>query len=219
MKTRMIAMVLGLALLALPVMAQEVEEEYDMEAAVKKVAELLKQSEKLLVETAKGGSAGEAATAGAEAKKAIEELLEQSRQSGQDAADKMTEILENAPQCQGGGQGQEEQKPSEQDKQQAKDSQEEVDKRDPKNSADRNEPNSGEKSESEPESTAKKPPESAKDKPAAPNPDEDWMATLPEKIRQAVKNGEWDRIPARYRELIQEYTKRMAELESERKRD
>ena len=45
------------------------------------------------------------------------------------------------------------------------------------------------------------------------------LNSIPEKIRMAVKNGEWDKIPARYRELLQDYTKRMAEIESERKRD
>jgi chemotaxis protein histidine kinase CheA len=225
MKMLLLTLPLALVLLSSPLLAQgsgEEEEEFDVVKAMKEVQRLLRESEALLVKAIAPRAKGDgedAADAGQKAREAIEKLLKDSRQSGEDAADKMKEILEKAPQQQGrggggGGQHQQEPKPGEEGKQ--KGSEKEVGDRDPKNSKENGDPKSEEKSKSDPQAANQKPEESEKDKAARPDPIKEWLGRLPSKIRQAYQNGEWDRIPERWRKLIQEYTRKMADIESDR---
>jgi len=222
MKKIMLMLPVVLVLLSSPLLAQGAgeEEEYDMVKAMKEVQRLLRESEALLVKAlaprAKGG--GEEPSESTEAaREAIEKLIRDSKQSGEAATDKMKEIMENAPQQgSGGGGSQKHQKPKPGEDQKQKGSEQEIGDRDPKNSAKDGEPKGGEKSESDPKSGDQKPPESEKDKPARPDPSQEWLGRLPGKIRQAYQNGEWDKIPEKWRRLIQEYTRKMAEIESDR---
>ena len=194
------------------------EEEFDVKKAMEEVARLLKESEKLLVESIsprETDSPEEAAERAEEVAKAIEKLLKQSQESGAAAADKMKEILEKAPQSGGGGGSGEQEQPSEGEDAKRKEQEKNVDERDPMNSGEQDQPTNGEENEKEPDSAAKTP-ESETEKPPEPDPNEEWLRRLPEKIRLAYKNGEWNRIPEKYRRLIEAYTKRMAEIESDR---
>ena len=64
----------------------EKKEPFDMEGAIRKVNELLTESERLLVSSLKPGtSPKEAVEKVAEAKKAIDDLLDESRKNGRQA--------------------------------------------------------------------------------------------------------------------------------------
>ncbi len=222
MKKIMLMLPVLLVLLSSPLLAQGAgeEEEYDVVKAMKEVQRLLRESEALLVKALAPRTKGadeETAETAAKAREAIEKLIRDSKRNGETATDKMKEIMENAPQQGGGGGGnQKHEKPKPGEEQKQKGSEKEVGDRDPKNSAKDGEPKSGEKNESDPRSAEEKPPESEKDKPARPDPNEEWLGRLPGKIRQAYQNGEWDKIPEKWRKLIQDYTRRMAEIESDR---
>ncbi|MDJ0975502.1 MAG: hypothetical protein QNJ98_13645 [Planctomycetota bacterium] len=43
-----------------------------------------------------------------------------------------------------------------------------------------------------------------------------WVASLPPQIRDAVQNGDFTKIPARYRKLVEDYLKRLAKDGSKR---
>jgi hypothetical protein len=38
-----------------------------------------------------------------------------------------------------------------------------------------------------------------------------WLAGLPPQIRQSYESGSWDEVPPRWRTVLREWTKRMAE--------
>ncbi len=42
-----------------------------------------------------------------------------------------------------------------------------------------------------------------------------FFAKLPDKVREAVLNGDFDQVPEKYRELVREWTKALAEREAE----
>jgi len=215
MKTTITALALALLLAASPVLAQEggeKEEEYDVAAAMKKVAELLKASEQQIVETLKKqATAGEGAE---KARQALDDLLRQGRKSGQDAVDKMTEILKKAPRRGGGGGGgsqkQQEPEPNRPGEQ------EKPEELDPGNSGD---PKDDQESPDEPRSKAEDPPEAKKDPPAEPDPRKDWLALLPPELRKKYQNKNWEEIPRKWKEFLEEYARRLAELESSRDGD
>lgn len=222
MKKIMLMLPLALVLLSSPLLAQGSgeEEEFDVVKAMKEVQRLLRESESLLIKalapraTGDGEGANETAE---QARQAIEKLIRDGKQSGESAAEKMKEIMEKAPQQGGGGGGgeQKQQKPKPGEDQKKKGSEQEVGDRDPKNSAKDGDPKGEEKSDENAQGD-KKPPEGEQDKPAKPDPSQEWLGRLPGKIRQAYQNGEWDRIPEKWRKLIQEYTRKMAEIESDR---
>ncbi|MCU0722007.1 MAG: hypothetical protein MUC63_00050 [Planctomycetes bacterium] len=206
-----LVVVLGLVL---PALAQEPgggEEKYDVEAALKEVSRLMGEAESLLVKALKpGGSAESAAKAGEKAREEIEKLLTGSRENGQKASEKMQEILENAPHQSGQGEGQEEQPPDSEEERKRREQEQKVDERDPRNTGE-GDPKDGRRREERPENPdAKKPPRTDPDKAAEPDPNAEWLANLPEQVRQAYLNGEWEVIPLRWRKLIEEYTKRVA---------
>jgi hypothetical protein len=218
---RKAAMTIGclLAILAAPVGAQEEEERYDVVAALKKVAELMGETEAHLVNSLSGRSPEEAAEAGERTREEIEKLLRKSESSSQAAVDKMTEILEKAPRTggAGGGGGQDQESPDSEEERRRREEEQNAQDRDPKNSSEGNkEPNSPEDSKSEPEGETAKPPPSDTDDPSMPNPEDDWLGRLPDKLRQAVLNGEYDKLPPKFRKLLERYLKRLAEVESDR---
>ena len=187
-------------------------EPFDMEGAIRKVGELLKESERLLVESLHPGTdARETAERVDEARKAMDELLGESKKNGQEASKLMGDIVKNAPQSSGGGQGHEQQDPKDQKGEEPK-GQDEVDKKDPKNSKE-GDPESSEKSEEKPNPDAKKP-VSAKDKPSDPDLAKEWLATLPPEVRKAFENRNWDAIPPKWREVIRKYMKELAETDT-----
>lgn len=229
MKTKLA--VAGTALLILllapgPALAQEPggggEEEYDVEAAIREVTRLLTEAEKLLVLAIRPGGespAGEAAATGREAAEALDKLLGRGEETGRKAADLMKEILENAPRRQGQGQGQsqEQQEPGRQEDEQRKQDERRVDQRDPKNSEENGgKPEDSREKTGDPEDTNRDRPESEEDPPAEPDPDREWLANLPEKVRQAFLNGDWEILPEKWRDLIEAYRTRLAEEESDR---
>jgi hypothetical protein len=206
---------IALLLFAAPVLAQEPggepEEEYDLLAAVKRVAKLLKESEELLVKTLvrkEKATPEEAAAAGERAREAIDDLLKRSEDKGQEAVKTITEILENAPPGKGGGD--EKSDPSAKDDAKRKGEEKKVKDRDPQNSGD-GDP-TGQSSKKKPKNP-RKPPQK-KGKPRRPDPNAEWLASLPEQVRQAYLNKDWGRIPAKWKEHIEAYMKRLAEAES-----
>ena len=94
MKRLFLTIPLALSLLSTPLVAQE-SEPFDVKAAMKKIAELLKKSESALVESI-GSKPADAAT-GEKARDAIDKLIGQSRTSGQEIVRQINEILINSP--------------------------------------------------------------------------------------------------------------------------
>lgn len=190
-------------------------EPFDMEGAIRKVGELLKESERLLVESLQpGASADEAAEKVEAARKAMDELLGESKKNGEEASKVMADIVKNAPQGSGGGSSDDQHEKSDDPKKEdgQKEPQDEPEKKDPKNSKE-GDPESSEKSEEQPNSDAKKP-VSAKDKPADPDLAKEWLATLPAEVRKEVENGNFDVVPPKWREVIRMYMKELAETDS-----
>lgn len=214
MKITIAAVLAALLLSSVPAAAQEPPvggDEFDLEAAMREVSRLLKESEELLAKTLKdGGDTEEAVAKAKEAREAIDKLLKKSRSNGEEAVRQMTEILKNAPQCSGQS-GQEQKEPDQEKMKRDKENEKQVSERDPKNSGD---PKNAQEAKNKPKTGNKKPPEAKKDPAAEPDPERDWMALLPEKMRQAVKNGDWDKVPPKWRKLIEEYTKKMSDIES-----
>jgi hypothetical protein len=205
---------LAVLLVSLPALAQAPgggEEEYDVEAALKEVSRLMAEAESLLVKALKPGTpAEEGAAAAGKVREEIDKLLKGSGENGRKASEKMIEILENAPQQSGGGGGQEEQPPDSEAERKRKEQEQKVEERDPQNTGE-GDPMNGEKREEQPgDPSAKKPPQADPDKPSEPDPNADWLANLPEQVRQAYLNGEWEVIPLRWRRMIEEYTKKVA---------
>ncbi len=205
-----LASLLGLATAA---RAQEPGAEgkpYDLKKAIREVSRMLRETESLLVKATAAEHAKAAGKSGERSAEELGKLLRESREKGSSIVEKITEIIENAPTSRGSGQGQEsEKKKSGKDNGKKKTGGKLTD-RDPGNSA--KEPASGRRDKRKVTGKTKPPPASAKDAPRNPKKD-DWLATLPDKVRQALLNGEDDRIPARWRKLIEEYLKKIADLE------
>jgi len=191
----------------------EKREPFDMEGAIRKVNELLKESERLLVGSLRpGASPGETAEKMEAARKALDDMLGESRKSGQEASKLMGDIVKNAPRKPGGGGGDDQDhKPKDDPKEQPGD-EDEVDEKDPQNSK-KGEPEPNEKQKDEPVTDPKKP-VSEKDKPADPDLAREWLATLPPEVRKAFENRDWDSIPPKWREKIRKYMKELAETDS-----
>ena len=205
-------------LLAGPLLAQaHGGEKFDVEAAMKRVRELIEQTEEMLAETLRpGGSTGEATAAGQETKKAMDELLKQSRTTGDEIVAAINDILEKAPRGGGGGGGdQEEQKPKPGEDEARKEQEKKLGENDPKNSA-KGEPKSGEENKEEPNDKAEAPKAEEGDA-SRPNPEESWIANLPPELRLRYQNEEWEKIPPKWRDKIEKYLKRLADEESRRR--
>jgi hypothetical protein len=216
MKTLTIAIALVLLFPAAAALAQEAEK-FDMEGAIRKVGELLRESERLMVECLKpGGTSKEAAEKAEKAKEAIDDLLKEAKKDGEAATSLMGDIVKNAPQRKGGGGGghdKDQKEPSKQEDEKIKEDEKKVDKKDPKNSKD-GDPETKEKSKDEPTGLKKKPKSETGDK-SDPDPLKDWVASLPPEVRKAFENRDWDKIPPKWREVIREYMKGLAESEED----
>ena len=143
-----------------------------------------------------GGSGGGAAGASGGSSGGIKELIEKIRGDGQGASERMQWLLEQTRPGQGqgggGGGGQQEKQP---------------DAKDPKK------PEKNKPEDKKPEDDKKKP-ESKTEPPR--NPEfEQWVAELPPQVRRAVESEDWDSIPPKWREMLRDWTKKMAE-ESEK---
>lgn len=221
MRTFTIAIAAALALLVVPLaaLAQDGDEEqFDTVEALKKVRELLRQSEKSLMESLKPSEAAakEASDSGEKARKALEDLLRSSRKSGDDAVKQMTEILEKAPRSGGGGGGQSQQQNSGEEPKREEGKQ--VDEKDPQNSGGGEKPKDPADTKDRRDETAREKPKSKPGEKAEPNPDEEWLANLPPQMRQDYLNKDFGKIPQRWREFIEDYVKRLNEMESSRNR-
>ena len=139
--------------------------------------------------TALGGQRAEQAGEG------VKKLLEKVKGEGEGAASGIQWLLDNAVQHGGGGGGQ---KPPPKQGDDPKDKKPE--------------------GQEEPKDTARTPPpESPREKPRIPE-DQQWYAELPAQVKKAYDTQDWDSIPPRWRELLREWTKKMAEeLETERR--
>jgi hypothetical protein len=222
MKTALTVLVVALFLtpsLVRPALAQDGgggEEEFDLAAALKKVSELLAKAEGSLVESIKpGGSGTDPKKAVGEAKKALDELLDDTGQSGREAIEMMNEILKKAPRSGSGGGG--DQKPqdageSEKEKQDAREKPT-TDQLDPMNSA--NKPENPQENAARPKGERDKPPPSKTGDPAKPDPDS-WIAGLPPELRGLFSNMKLEEIPKPFQEMIRKYRDRLAEIESDR---
>jgi hypothetical protein len=212
--------VLGLLALGVPAVAQEGPaegEKFDIEKAMREIDRLLGEAEDRLLESARGEPSAEAAgEAAREASKKIEELLRGGREKGDRIVDGINHILDNLPRGSGGGGGQQQPQPDKQDGQK-RDQQESQDlrDRDPRNSRE-GDPRNGEK-EPDPQSAkenAKPPPDEAKEK-AEVDPSREWLPRLPDKVREARVNGNFEEIPEKYRSLIEAWTKKLSDLDDD----
>jgi len=72
-------------------------------------------------------------------------------------------------------------------------------------------PKSGEKAKEKSAPTGAQPPTSEKAPPADPDMKGVFSARLPDKVREAVLNGDFDQVPEKYRALVAEWTRLLAE--------
>ncbi len=59
------------------------------------------------------------------------------------------------------------------------------------------------------------PPKSDRQKPKPQDMKGVFLARLPDKVREAVLNGDFDQVPEKYRELVREWTKALSEKDAE----
>jgi hypothetical protein len=208
MRTKLAISLLGLLLTASPLAAQEPGEgeEFDLREAIKKVTELLEETEALIVKSmsTKGESPEEAQERGEKTTEAIDDLLRRGRDNGEEVVDTITKILENAPPGNSPDSDQEQQEPNPDDDEKRRREENRPSDRDPQNSAD-GDPKGKERDEK---------PRTKKGKAQRPDPEKEWLASLPEQVRLLYLNKEWEKIPPRWRSLIQAYMDRLAEAES-----
>lgn len=155
----------------------------ECEAAAKKMTEILGGN-------GQGGGAGGASTGSSGG---IRELIEKIKGDGKGASERMKWLLDQTRQ--GQSQGQQGHSPKDDKKQQ--------DAPDPKK------PDDKKPEEKKPE-TDKKKPESKTEPPRSPE-FEQWVAELPPQVRKAVESEDWDSIPPKWREMLRDWTKKMAE--------
>jgi hypothetical protein len=142
-----------------------------------------------------GGQGGSAGGASGGSSGGIKELIEKIKGDGKAASERMKWLLDQRRGGQGGGANQ----PQEPQKQPDAKEPEKPDKKKPE--------------EKKPE-TSKKKPESKTEPPS--NPEfVQWVAELPPQVRKAVESEDWDSIPPKWREMLRDWTKKMAE-ESEK---
>jgi uncharacterized protein YjbJ (UPF0337 family) len=166
-----------------------------LERLTKAANEEAKKAAEKMSEVLDGGSGGSGG-----AGHGIRELIEKIKGDGQGASAGIKWLLEKSTQQKGGqsppkdGKGDHEKKPNAPD---------------PKKPEEK-------KPEEKPKDDNKRP-ESKKEPPR--NPDfEQWIAELPPQVRKAYETEDWDSIPPKWREMLKEWTRKMAdELEKERR--
>jgi len=159
------------------------------------------------------------------------ESLEKSAQRGREVVDGINKILESAAKLGGksgggggGGKAQSggedpENKDGEKQRNAKKDQEEKKDPLKDNQKKDGEEPKGGEKNK-DPQGSQKSkgktdPPPPPTAPPSPRDPRGVFFAQLPAKVREAVLAGDFDQVPERYRDLIREWTKKLAEKETE----
>jgi len=148
------------------------------------------------------GLLGEGGNSTREASEGVRKLIEKTMESGKEAGDGIQWLLKNAvsSSSSGGGGGQSHKPPM----------------KEPKPEKPGEEPKDGEKKEEKPSETAK-PPKSDRDPPRN-EKFVRWIADLPPQVRRAYESRDWDAIPVKWRSIMRDWTKKMAdELDQERR--
>lgn len=162
--------------------------------AAKKMTEILSGN------GGQGGGSGNGGAAGSSGGSSggIKELIEKIKGDGKAASEGMKWLLDQTRAGQGGGGS----PPPDQQKQ--------PDAKDPEK---QDKPDKQKPEEKKPE-TAKKKPEQKTEPPSNPEYVQ-WVAELPPQVRKAIESEDWDSIPPKWREMLRDWTKKMAE-ESEK---
>lgn len=163
----------------------------EAQEAAKKIAEVLDGKQG-------GGAAGGAGSAGG-AGKGIREIIERVKGEGQGASQGIQWLLDQASK----------QQKSQSPPKSGQDKQKQPNAADPKK--DKTKP------EDKPKDQNQKP-ESKTEPPRSPE-FEQWIAELPAQVRKAYETQDWDSIPPKWRDMLREWTKKMADdLEKEKDR-
>lgn len=170
-----------------------------LERLTKAANEEAKEAAKKMSEVLGGDSGGGAAGGSSGSGRGIRELIEKIKGDGQGASQGIKWLLEKSTQKKS---GQSPPKDGEHQKKQP------------------NAPDPQKPEEKKPDEKPKDPdkkPESKKEPPR--NPDfEQWIAELPPQVRKAYETEDWDSIPPKWREMLKEWTRKMAdELEKDRR--
>lgn len=166
-----------------------------LERLTKAANEESQAAAKKLGEVLGGGGDGSGA-----AGQGIKKLIEEIKGQGQGASSGIKWLLDKAGQGKGSGQG----KPSD-----GSGKGKQKDAPDPKKPDQK-------KPEDKPASDTKKP-ESKTEPPRSPE-FQQWIAELPPQVKKAYETQDWDSIPPKWREMLKDWTKKMADdLEKERR--
>jgi hypothetical protein len=158
----------------------------EADEAAKKMTEIL---------SGNGGQGGASGSSGGSSG-GIKELIEKIKGDGKGASERMKWLLDQTKGGQGGGGGG-----------QPQDQQKQPDAKEP------DKPDKKKPEDKQPEASKKKP-EQKTEPPRTPE-FEQWIAELPPQVRKAVESEDWDSIPPKWREMLRDWTKKMAE-ESEK---
>jgi hypothetical protein len=150
--------------------------------------------------TGGGGTLRGSAEKGREITRSIDELLLQAARMAQ-------------PGGSGGGSSRGEKEAPSEGKQRSEKRGPEGKKDDPSSASGGDDPKHGEKDPSRPSKKGAVPPSDPKQPPDPRDAKGVFLAKLPDKVREAVLNGDFDQVPERYRDLIREWTKTLAEKE------
>ncbi len=162
-----------------------------LEKLTKRANEEAKKAAEAIRKIDQGGDASGAAGKG------VRELVEKVKGDGKGASEGIRWLLEKAVRQQQGGGGGEAQHEKQPNAAEPKDKQ-------------------GKKDDLPPPDRARQP-TSPKEPPRSPQFDA-WLADLPPQVRKAYETEDWDSIPPRWREMLKEWTRKMAdELEKSRR--
>ncbi len=196
---------------SVPVLAQDSgeAEEFDIEEAIRRIHRLMGKAEQTLLESARRR---EAAETGKETVKEIEKLLKGQRSTGKDIVEQINTLLDNLPRGGGGGGGHE--KPQDPQQKQKEQDETKTDDKDPENSK-KGEPKGKEdKQEPEQDLADKPPPDDGREETPV-DLTKEWLKGLPPQLRKDLLNGNFERVPEKYRKLIEAWTKKMAKIDDD----
>lgn len=173
-----------------------------------------------------GGGSGEG-SAGTRASEGLRQLMEGASRSGQSASSGIGELLRLAQQMGSNGSGGEpgehpEKKPGEGDPQdpgkKEQDPKSEAPEDKPGDQKPGGDPDQGKRNDDKNTEPEKKPPVSDKAPPTARDLEGVFFVRLPDKVREAIRNGDFDRVPEKYRAMVAEWTRLLAEKDKEENR-
>jgi hypothetical protein len=170
----------------------------------------------------KEGETGSEKESGGGASEGMKELLDSVSRSGKSASEGIGELLRLAQSMgnQGGGAGEPGEKPNPGDGEEKDPGKKENDpkseapeeKGDEKPGSD--DPKDGRKND-DPVPPGTKPPTSDKAPPTAKDLEGVFFVRLPAKVREAIRNGDFDRVPEKYRAMVAEWTRLLSEQDAE----